>query len=415
MRRPDLRGARPAGAVAIVTPRRALRPFTAAMRRKADQLVITSRFASRDEGAGVRRRPRPTVQPERPGRAQPVAVIHAEFARQTEHSARFYGACCALLATNAGCRPLRRFRGRCWAAAEGGLQRHRAVQVRRLRLARGDAARHARRPPTCFARGRRRLAGRQHRRHRPGARHRGQRRCRLAGRRVLLIGAGGAARRAGAAAGTTGGGAHRDRQPHRAKAGNWSAPCRWLAAAAALRCRRPLDAGRLRRRHQRHRLQPAGAAACRRPACCPRRAGAGHDVRPGARRFMAWAAGARRHRPRRPGHAGRAGGAEAFLAWRGVRPDTGRCRCCAGARRAGIPPNARVTPRRDCWAGGWPAAVLCCFWRCRLYFLAAHRADAVVDPQSTTFQRSEIWRCWPPGSGRIDWASNGATTMGQPT
>ena len=119
--------------------------------------------------------------------------IHAEFARQT-------GTAIALRPRAVPAGRLRgggaRVRRIAEAAGRHGLQRHRAVQVRgasrwpahvSARAALAQAANMLR-----FDAGR--LARRQHRRRRPGARHRSTTPAvELAGTRVLLIGAGGAA------------------------------------------------------------------------------------------------------------------------------------------------------------------------------------------------------------------------------
>ena len=146
---------------------------------------------------------------------------------------------------------------------------------------------------------------------------------RLAGRELLLIGAGGAGRRAGPA--DRGRSApHRGRQPQRRQgAGTGGAARGALAATHGVSLQATgLDVvpGPLRRGHQRHRQQPerrrragrrgraqAGALAC--------------DMMygPAAAGFLQWA--------REHGAVGRDGlgmlveqAAEAFLIWRGVRP-----------------------------------------------------------------------------------------------
>ena len=80
--------------------------------------------------------------------------------------------------------------------------------------------------------------------------------------------------------------------------------------------------------------------------------------------------------------------AEAFFVWRGVRPAIG-----AGAGR-----TARQSLRRGDEGRlrtlAAPAALLLllCALALQLFFVLRIALMAVIDPQSTTFQRSEAWR-----------------------
>ena len=82
--------------------------------------------------------------------------------------------------------------------------------------------------------------------------------------------------------------------------------------------------------------------------------------------------------------------AEAFLFWRGVRPRTAagaRARCAQrlAARMIAVARRARS-------AASLAAAAVVAFVALQLCFLLRIALMAVVDPQSTTFQRSEAWR-----------------------
>ena len=82
--------------------------------------------------------------------------------------------------------------------------------------------------------------------------------------------------------------------------------------------------------------------------------------------------------------------AEAFALWRGVEPETApvlralRARLAAPMTRAARLRSLR--PRLRCCSSSSSLVAL------QLYFLARIALMAVVDPQSTTFQRSEAWR-----------------------
>ena len=152
---------------------------------------------------------------------------------------------------------------------------------------------------------------------------------------------------------------------------------------------------------------PAACTArrCRsRPRAEAGRAGARHDVRPGRAPASSPGPGARRGRPRRPGHAGRAGG-------RGVRAVARRrARHRAGAGRTA----RRGSPRREVAARALARRfgsllVLVCAVALQLFFVARIALMAMVDPQSTTFQRSEAWRI-ATEKGPAPGASNGSTT-----
>src|SRR5690606_13753321 len=91
-------------------------------------------------------------------------------------------------------------------------------------------------------------------------------------------------------------------------------------------------------------------------------------------------AGARRRRPRRPGHAGGAGGGSLpFLARRAPAFGAGAGRIAAGA--AAMKALAR-----------WVALAILAFIALQLFFILRIATMAVLDPESTTFQRSEAWR-----------------------
>ena len=246
--------------------------------------------------------------------------IHAQFAARPAQAIAYDRLLCPLDGFAAAVRRLRRRRRRgcnvtvpfkfdaCTAGARG-------------RSARAALAGR----PTCCASTPRRLVRRQHRRHRPGARHQHNAGVALGGTRVLLIGAG------GAAAGVLGPllePAARElvvanRTPTKAR--RWSTrtprwPSRTVRAAAP---RRSTMRRALRHRDQRQRQQPARRrAAGARPACCaPGALALDMMYGPAARAFLAWA--------RAHGARGRDGlgmlveqAAEAFFFWRGVRPDT---------------------------------------------------------------------------------------------
>ena len=106
---------------------------------------------------------------------------------------------------------------------------------------------------------------------------------------------------------------------------------------------------------------------------------------PAARPFMAWA--------ERHGAVPRDGlgmlveqAAEAFFLWRQVMPDTApvlqRLR-----RHLDAPHRADEGGAPGCWR--W---CCCACWRCSSSFALRIGAMAFVDPQSTSFQRSEAWR-----------------------
>ena len=128
---------------------------------------------------------------------------------------------------------------------------------------------------------------------------------------------------------------------------------------------------------------------------------------PAAAGFMAWA--------RAHGATPRDGlgmlveqAAEAFEIWRGVRPPAQqvlaelRAIVDAGMKALRVP--------------GWPA------WRwrrsaCNCSSSGASRLMAWIDPQSTTFQRSEAWLIATQGrgNGKRDWQQAGCRTTGSPT
>jgi hypothetical protein len=248
-------------------------------------------------------------------------------------------------------------------------------------------------PPTCCASTAERLVGRQHRRHRPGARHRARRRG--AGRpRVLLVGAGGAA--AGVLGPLLEAGRPRWCWPTARRQGRGAgASARRAgrgAGRAAARAGWPNRRG-LRRRRQRQRQQPAGAACRCRPPCCARRAGRRPDVRPGGRALPGLGRAPTAPCARRPGHAGGAGGRGLLRCGAACAATAPVLPRCAPRRRS------RGMKRRPGHAPGCAAHRRCAsrllvlsHWRCSWCLPAAHRADGLVDPQSTSFQRSEAWR-----------------------
>ncbi len=74
--------------------------------------------------------------------------------------------------------------------------------------------------------------------------------------------------------------------------------------------------------------------------------------------------------------------AEAFEIWRGVRPPTARCwPSCAPSSTPSEGPSALVRLPADRGAS-----------RSQLFFIVRIAAMAVIDPQSTAFQRSEAWQ-----------------------
>ena len=118
----------------------------------------------------------------------------------------------------------------------------------------------------------------------------------------------------------------------------------------------------------------------------PRRARSRHDVRAARRRVSRLGRVAWRARPRRSRHAGRAGGGSVHSL---ARP---RTRDRAGPGRVAPSPGGRVMRVSGRPIGRQIALLLVCFCALQLYFVARIVVMRVVDPQSTTFQRSEEWR-----------------------
>jgi hypothetical protein len=166
----------------------------------------------------------------------------------------------------------------------------------------------------------------------------------LAGKELLLIGAGGAA--AGVLGPLLDAGASRIVVANRTVGKAMALVQRHAALALAPRrharglgARR--SAGRFRRGGQRHRLQPGGrCGAGARTGAAPRRARGRHDVRPCRRRLHGLGRSARRGSARRPRHAGRAGG-------RSVR-DLARRAPARGAGAGRIAHLARCRPMKRC-------------------------------------------------------------------
>ena len=261
--------------------------------------------------------------------------IHAEFARQTGQALDYGRLLCPLAAFAA---TLRAFAADRSAGAVRGCNVTVPFKFEAFALAARRRARCARIVTTRCAstRGRRRLAGRQHRRHRPRARHRSQRRRGPGGKRVLLIGRG---RRGADALGPL-----LEARPavvlvvaNRtvAKAENWSRAMPIWPAAAHWRCPRAARTG------ERFDVVINATASSLQGAqvpvdsavLAPGALALDMMYGPAAQGFIAWA--------QAHGARGRDGlgmlveqAAEAFFLWRGVRPETAPVLAALRARLA---------------------------------------------------------------------------------
>ena len=128
---------------------------------------------------------------------------------------------------------------------------------------------------------------------------------------------------------------------------------------------------------------------------------------PAAAGFMAWA--------RAHGAVPRDGlgmlveqAAEAFAIWRGVRPPSAQV---LAELRAIVDRDVKAVVFAGC------CCLLVAAWRSQLFFIVRIAAMAVIDPQSTAFQRSEAWQVATTGAATANatGSSAGCPTRRSPT
>ena len=404
-------------AVAIVAAAAPYGRFNAAMRKQADQLVdhlalpLHARREPRDhaEHAVMTGAPSRYAVAGNPVAHSQSPFIHAEFARADRRGDRATTGCSARST---------RFAATVRAFAAGGGRGCNVTMPFKFEAfalaARAHAARRAgRQPATACASTP--AAGLGDNTDGAGLVRDIERNAGVAlrGARVLLIGAGGGA--AGVLGPLLAAGpaelvvANRDREPRR-RAGRRGT--RTAAARDAARCcapRRSTTAAAASTSSSTPAPAASPAPPCRSTArrARARRAGARHDVRrrrPSA--FLAWARG--------HGATGRDGlgmlveqAAEAFLLLARRAAPTPRevlAALRAAARRADErsprPPASAASSR----------LLLLAFVALQLWFLLRIALMAVVDPQSTTFQRSEAWRLAPCRTAAWPGSSTGSTS-----
>ena len=338
---------------------------------------------------------RPLRRARQPGGAQPQPVHPCRLRAPDRAGTSNTAACCARWTASTA--TVREFARRATMAAARGCNVTVPFKFEALRL----AARCSERAALAGAANTLRfdadgLVRRQHRRRRPGARHRAQRR-RAAGRPARA--AGGRRRRrrrrAGAAAGRTAGRVG-GRQPHaRQGPGAGGPPCRagpgrTACALAASGLDRPGAAFDVVLNASASSLHGAGRRRCRAAALRPGALAVDLMYGAAAEPFLAWAREAGATRPRRPGHAGRAGG-RVVLPLARRAPAHGAGAAGAARRPGGGAMKARPGMRRQLRLR-LLALLLLCAVALQLVFALRIGLMSVVDPQSTTFQRSEAWR-----------------------